>query len=155
SPNRDLLHRIPLERVAVVARPHLGLLASKLGRKASTNLGAPHPDKDSVQPHRFLLKGCEIEACPGILDLVRDRGSDMARRLQRDIGTLLRVYRQRCPKHSFPEGGRIRQRLQWQARDLTALRDPDVIPVQLHCAERPPKGVKEETKEGALLQSNQ
>ncbi|MGA0542868.1 hypothetical protein ACO2Q5_19895, partial [Neotabrizicola sp. VNH66] len=42
SPNRDLLHRIPLERVAVVARPHLGLLASKLGRKASTNLGAPH-----------------------------------------------------------------------------------------------------------------
>ena len=28
--------------VAVTACPHVGLLASKLGGKASTNLGAPH-----------------------------------------------------------------------------------------------------------------
>jgi hypothetical protein len=35
------MHRIPLELVAVVACPHVGLLASKLGGKASTNLGAP------------------------------------------------------------------------------------------------------------------
>ncbi|MEM1274453.1 MAG: hypothetical protein AAGF88_11585, partial [Pseudomonadota bacterium] len=46
-PNRipaqyDLMHRIALELVAVIACPHLGLLASKLGGKASTNLGAPH-----------------------------------------------------------------------------------------------------------------
>ena len=39
--------------------------------------------------------------------------------------------------------------------DLTALRDPDVILVQLHCTDRPPEGVDEETLEGALLQSNQ
>ncbi len=31
SRTRDLLHRIPLELVAVIACPHLGLLASKLG----------------------------------------------------------------------------------------------------------------------------
>jgi hypothetical protein len=30
-----------LELVAVIACPHVGLLASKLGGKASTNLGAP------------------------------------------------------------------------------------------------------------------
>jgi hypothetical protein len=40
----DLLHRITLELVASVARPHLGLLASKFGGKASTNLGAPQTD---------------------------------------------------------------------------------------------------------------
>jgi hypothetical protein len=38
---RDLPHCIPLELVAAVAHPHLGLLASKLGGKASTNLGTP------------------------------------------------------------------------------------------------------------------
>ena len=37
----DLLHRIPLELVAVVARPHLGLHASKLRGKAFTNRVAP------------------------------------------------------------------------------------------------------------------
>jgi hypothetical protein len=36
------VHRITLELVAVIACPHVGLLASKLGGKASTNLGAPH-----------------------------------------------------------------------------------------------------------------
>jgi hypothetical protein len=35
------MHRILLELVAVVACPHVGLLASKLGGKASTNLGEP------------------------------------------------------------------------------------------------------------------
>ncbi|MEJ6405133.1 hypothetical protein, partial [Yoonia sp. 2307UL14-13] len=43
-PHRDLMHRIPLEIVAVIACPHVGLLASKLGGKASTNLGAPHSE---------------------------------------------------------------------------------------------------------------
>jgi hypothetical protein len=38
---------------------------------------------------------------------------------------------------------------------MTALSDFDVIPVQLYCADRPPKGVKEESKQRALLQSNQ
>lgn len=41
------MHRVPLELVAVIARPHLGLLASKLGGKASTNLGAPQTSSDS------------------------------------------------------------------------------------------------------------
>ena len=41
SPNRDLMHRFPLELVAVIVSPHVGLLASKLGGKASTNLEAP------------------------------------------------------------------------------------------------------------------
>ncbi|MDD9722067.1 poly-gamma-glutamate hydrolase family protein [Sulfitobacter sp. PR48] len=36
------MHRIALELVAIVACPHVDLLASKLGGKASTNLGAPH-----------------------------------------------------------------------------------------------------------------
>ncbi len=40
----DLLNRVTLELVAVVARPHLGLLASKLGGNASTYLGAIHSD---------------------------------------------------------------------------------------------------------------
>ena len=44
-PNRisshcNLMHRVALERVAVVACPNVGLLASKLGGKASTNPGA-------------------------------------------------------------------------------------------------------------------
>lgn len=39
--HRDLMHRVPLELVAVIACPHVSLLASKLGGKASTNLGAP------------------------------------------------------------------------------------------------------------------
>ena len=38
----DLMHRVPLEIVALVARPHVGLLTPKLGGKASTNLGARH-----------------------------------------------------------------------------------------------------------------
>lgn len=38
----DLMHRIAFELVALIACPHVGLLASKLGCKASTNLGAPH-----------------------------------------------------------------------------------------------------------------
>ncbi len=41
-PHRDLMHRIALELVMVIACPHLGLLALKLGGKASTKLGAPH-----------------------------------------------------------------------------------------------------------------
>jgi hypothetical protein len=45
-PNRipthhDLMHRIPLELVAVITCPDVGLLASKLGSNASTNLAAP------------------------------------------------------------------------------------------------------------------
>ena len=57
SPNTDLVHRVPLELVAVVARAHVGLLASKLGGKASTNLGAPqtkpnHPwTNDQLRTH--------------------------------------------------------------------------------------------------------
>jgi len=38
----DLMHRVPLELVAVTACPRLGLLASKSGGQAPTNLGAPH-----------------------------------------------------------------------------------------------------------------
>jgi hypothetical protein len=34
------MHRVPLELVAIIACPQLGLLASTLGGKASTNLGA-------------------------------------------------------------------------------------------------------------------
>ena len=40
-----------LELIAVVARPHLGLFASKLGGKASTNLGTPLRG-----PHRARTK---------------------------------------------------------------------------------------------------
>ena len=36
-----LMHRIALEIVAVIAFPRVGLLASKLGGKTSTNLAAP------------------------------------------------------------------------------------------------------------------
>ena len=39
--NRNLMHRVPLELITVIACPHVSLLASKLGGKASTNLGAP------------------------------------------------------------------------------------------------------------------
>ncbi|MGQ2928774.1 MAG: hypothetical protein ACT6RL_21985, partial [Neoaquamicrobium sediminum] len=35
-----LRDRIALELISEIARPHHGLLASKLGKKASTNLGA-------------------------------------------------------------------------------------------------------------------
>jgi len=35
-----LMHRVALELVAVIACHHVGLLASKLESKASTNLGA-------------------------------------------------------------------------------------------------------------------
>jgi 2-keto-4-pentenoate hydratase/2-oxohepta-3-ene-1,7-dioic acid hydratase in catechol pathway len=36
----NLTHRVALELVAEIGFAHIGLLASKLGRKASTNLGA-------------------------------------------------------------------------------------------------------------------
>lgn len=39
---RDLTHRVTLELVAEIAFAHYGLLASNLGKKASTNLGAIH-----------------------------------------------------------------------------------------------------------------
>ena len=42
------MHRVALELVAVVACRHFGLLASKLGGKASTNLGAPQTDRKSL-----------------------------------------------------------------------------------------------------------
>ena len=52
SPN--LMHRVPLEPVPVVDFPHVGLLASKLGGKASTksrkywaNLTSPPMDDKS------------------------------------------------------------------------------------------------------------
>lgn len=40
APLRDLRDRVTLEIVREMSRPHHGLLASKLGKKASTNLGA-------------------------------------------------------------------------------------------------------------------
>ena len=42
TPLGDLRDRIALEIVTEIASPHHGLLASKLGKKASTNLGAIH-----------------------------------------------------------------------------------------------------------------
>ncbi|MFN3910735.1 hypothetical protein, partial [Hyphomonas sp.] len=41
----DLGHRIPLEIVAETTFAHDGLLASNLGKKASTNLGAIQSSK--------------------------------------------------------------------------------------------------------------
>ncbi|WP_411506996.1 hypothetical protein, partial [Brucella anthropi] len=38
----NLRDSIALELVTEIARPHHGLLASKIGKKASTNLGAIH-----------------------------------------------------------------------------------------------------------------
>ena len=53
----DLLHRIPLELVAVVARPHLGFRASKLGGNACTKLGAPQtPSVASCGSVRSLVE---------------------------------------------------------------------------------------------------
>ncbi|WP_210204412.1 hypothetical protein, partial [Devosia submarina] len=42
TPVGDLTHRVPLELVGEIGFAHKGLLASKLGKKASTNLGAIH-----------------------------------------------------------------------------------------------------------------
>jgi len=42
SPDHYLMHRIRLEIVAVTTLSNIGLLASKLGKKTSTNLGAVH-----------------------------------------------------------------------------------------------------------------
>ena len=42
APLGDLTHRVLLELVAEISFAHLGLLASKLGKKASTNLVAIH-----------------------------------------------------------------------------------------------------------------
>jgi hypothetical protein len=40
APLGDLMHRVSFEIVAVTTSTHDGLLASKLGKKASKNLGA-------------------------------------------------------------------------------------------------------------------
>ncbi len=40
----DLRHRVPFEVLTEIGFTHLCLLASKLGKKASTNLGAIHND---------------------------------------------------------------------------------------------------------------
>jgi hypothetical protein len=42
APLGDLRYRVPFEIVAEIGFAHHGLLASKLGKKASTNLGAIH-----------------------------------------------------------------------------------------------------------------
>ncbi len=42
APNGDLRYRVPFEIVAEIGCDHHRLLASKLGKKASTNLGAIH-----------------------------------------------------------------------------------------------------------------
>ncbi|MEP1586707.1 MAG: hypothetical protein ABJR46_00005, partial [Tateyamaria sp.] len=42
STYRDLMHRITLEIFTEIWLPHNGLLASKLGKKVSTILGAIH-----------------------------------------------------------------------------------------------------------------
>jgi hypothetical protein len=62
SAHRNLMHCIPLEIVAVIACPHVGLLASKLGGKASTNLGAPQTGHwiSPQKPRRNEDALCEI-----------------------------------------------------------------------------------------------
>ena len=66
------MHRIALELVAVIACPHDGLLASKLGGKASTNLGAPHmtnfyshTGRPSIDPE-LLIRMLLVGYCFGI-----------------------------------------------------------------------------------------
>jgi len=45
----DLGHRVPFELVTGIARTHHGLLASKLGKKASANLAAIQIDQSSLR----------------------------------------------------------------------------------------------------------
>jgi hypothetical protein len=44
----DLSHRIALELITEVGLPHHRLLSSKLGSKASRNLGATHYDPEAL-----------------------------------------------------------------------------------------------------------
>ncbi len=49
APIGDLRYRVPFEIVAEIGCDHHRLLASKLGKKASTNLGAIHGDLRAVK----------------------------------------------------------------------------------------------------------
>ena len=55
----NLRDRITLELISKIARPHQGLLASNLGKKASTNLGAIQLPFTSAHtgPERFSRHG--------------------------------------------------------------------------------------------------
>ena len=56
SPNRNLLHRIPLELVAVVALTHLGLLAYKLGGKSVYKSGGTSISDAISDLHELYLR---------------------------------------------------------------------------------------------------
>ena len=50
---RDLSHRVSFEIVAEITFAHHGLLASNLGKKTSTNLGAIHADLQGSADRRI------------------------------------------------------------------------------------------------------
>ncbi|MGJ3258744.1 MAG: hypothetical protein ACFE0S_03985, partial [Rhodospirillales bacterium] len=59
-PLRNLTHRVALKIVAEIGFAHSGLLASNLGKKASTNLGAPHSgDFEKTQAY-FAAQGVVV-----------------------------------------------------------------------------------------------
>src|SRR5690606_19428702 len=55
APLGDLRHCIALEIVTKIASPHHGLLASKLGKKASINLGAIQIVSGFSPPHTSFI----------------------------------------------------------------------------------------------------
>jgi len=57
------MHRVSFEIFAEITSDHAGLLASKLGKKASTNLGAIHslpqvPVIHSAKVHKLFTESC-------------------------------------------------------------------------------------------------
>ncbi|MCB1395460.1 MAG: hypothetical protein KDJ98_05665, partial [Rhodobacteraceae bacterium] len=80
---------VPFELIAEIGFAHDGLLASKLGKKASTNLGAIHPSSPSMVSTMPCAPTMPVYQTP-ISDLrkcgrglaVRSTGSDIASTIQ-------------------------------------------------------------------------
>jgi len=71
APLRDLPHRVTLKLFAEIRFAHDALLASKLGKKVSTKLGARHPSKIARRSIKYLSRFTSL--CPLLQRLTSTR----------------------------------------------------------------------------------
>ena len=111
---------------------------------------------NSLKAHGFLFKGGQIEADPRILDAIRKRpGIKVGRAFQDYVVILARREGQHRSEKAFPNHRRCCQFLQRHRSDLTALADPKLMPIGLNDPRSRAKEVHKQSKQRALLQSNQ
>ena len=111
---------------------------------------------NSVKAPGFLFKGGQIEADPGILDAIRKRlGIEIGRTFQNYVVVLARREGQHRSERAFPNCRWCRQCLQRHRSSLATLGDLKLMPIELNDPGSRAKEIYEQSKQGALLQSNQ